>query len=518
MYNKLSVKIIVVACLLTTFAIPCYADEVDTSVDTQQAETTQTEVEVSTKVPSYKVESVSRHTVSKNVQDFISESFPNTEFRFDGTIILPDKTVYLPLFPAKIIEPDKIQIAEIYPTGKSLLDKPNIVILNNDVTLLKVIIDAKGQKTIYNMANPPQVMRTGLLPQELNVPQGLVIPENLKSIIGNLSIRTVDDPTIKVVNNKPVVSALSGSTLKTLSQIPALKNKNFYVSSPYSKNIQVLNLGAKTPEYSLKQTNVPISVKAYNNEFLLVSAYDKNSVDVISISEDDIIKQISLKSQPDQILIDENKKIAYISSPEASSIYVANLETMTLFKQIKITGMCEKMTLSEDGTKLFYYDKRTNDIWAIELDNNYLLKEIGKFPNISKIAYSNNKIYITSRTKNRIAIIDYDTIGLIAEFEICDKPIDMIDFHDRVYVLGANDNSIQIIDSKTDEVTSSIYLNTEGFSTKIEHIGDTNIALITDTRAAIYTVFDLGTNKVLASIPIDIPSSSITVTEKVKKF
>lgn len=36
--------------------------------------------------------------------------------------------------------------------------------------------------------------------------------------------------------------------------------------------------------------------------------------------------------------------------------------------------MCEKLTLSEDGTKMFYVDRNKNDIWAIELDNNYLLK------------------------------------------------------------------------------------------------------------------------------------------------
>ncbi|MBQ3819319.1 YncE family protein, partial [bacterium] len=307
------------------------------------------------------------------------------------------------------------------------------------------------------------------------------------------------------------------STLKTLAQIPALNNKNFYAASPYSKSIQVLNLGAKTPEYSLKLPNVPINIAVFNDEYLLVSVYDKNFVNVISLSDDEVIKQIDLHSQPDQIIIDKDKKTAYISCPLESSIYMVNLETMTLFKQIKITGMCEKMTLSLDGTKLFYYDKSYRDIWAIELDNNYLLKEIGKFPNVSKIFYANNKIYITSRTKDRIAIIDYDTIGLIAEFEICEKPLDMTDFGDNLFVLGAQDNSIQVINTKTDEVTDSIYLNTEGFSTKIEKIDDTNIALITDTKASLYTVFDLKTKQIIKVIPIDIPAKSIAVTNKVKK-
>ena len=385
-------------------------------------------------------------TIPDNVQQFVSKDFPKTEFRFDGVIILPDNTIYLPLFPAKVLNPESLEIKQTFPSGKTLSDKPNVIIFNNDFSLLKVLTDKNGQKTVYSIANPPVELRTGLLPQDMLVPKGLVVPDSLKSIVGNLAIQTVNDPGIRIEQKKPVVSQLSGSTLKTLSEIPALKNKSFYVSSPYSKNIRVLNMGAKTPEYML------------------------------------------------------------------------NLESMTLTKQIKITGMCEKLTLSDDGTKLFYYDKKTRDIWAIELDNNYLLKEIGKFPNVSKIVYTNDKIYITSRTKNRVAIIDYKTINLIAEMEICDKPVDMIAFHDRVYVLGAGDNSVQIIDTATDEITNSIYLNTEGFSTKISLIEDTNIALITDTKASLYTVFDLGANKVVKTIPIDIPANSIVVTEKVKKI
>ena len=455
--------------------------------------------------------------IPDNVRNFVSNDYPKTNFRFDGVIILPDNTLYLPLFPARIVNTDKLEIKATYPANKTLASKPNVVIINNDFVLLKVLTDTHGNKTIYKMANPPVELRSGLLPQDMLVPKGLIIPENLKGIIGNLEIKTVDDPGIRVENVTPKVEKISGSTLKTLSQIPQLKYKNFYVSSPYSKNIQVLNIGAKTPEYSLAQNNIPISMKAYE-DFLLVTSYDKPSIDVISLADDSIIKQIYTKTQPDEILIDKNKRIAYVSSAEDSSIYMVNLETMTLTKQIRISGMCEKLTLSDDGSKLFYYDKKTREIWAIELDNNYLLKEIGKFPNVSKILYTNNEIYLTSRTKNRLAIIDYDTIGLIGETEVCEKPIDMLAFHDRIYVLGAGDNSIQVIDAKTDMITDSIYLNTNGFSTKIYHIEGTNIALITDTKASLYTVFDLGTNKVLKSIPIDIPASSIVATEKVKKI
>lgn len=453
--------------------------------------------------------------IPDNIQTYVNKDFPQTNFRFDGVIILPDNTIYLPLFPAKIINPETLQIKTTYPAGKTLADKPNVVIFNNDFVLLKVLTDTKGNKTVYRFANPPMEIRTGLLPQDMLVPKGLQIPDNMKGIIGNLEIKTATDPGIKV---QVTPKNTNSGGLKTLTTLPQLKNKTFYVASPYSKNIQVFNQATKTPDYALAQKNVPISMKAYDNKFLLVTSYDKPSIDVISLADDQIIKQIYIKTQPDEIVIDKNKKIAYVSSAEDSSIYMVNLETMTLFRQIKITGMCEKLTLSEDGSKLFYYDKKTRDIWAIELDNDYLLKEIGKFPNVSKIAFVNDKIYITSRTKNHLAIIDYKTIGLIAETETSDKPVDMLVFHDKLYILCAIDNVIEILDTTTDAITDKIYLSTYGFSTKIYHIDGTNIALITDTKASTYTIFDLGAKKVIATNPIDIPVSSIVVTDKIKKI
>ena len=213
-----------------------------------------------------------------------------------------------------------------------------------------------------------------------------------------------------------------------------------------------------------------------------------------------------------------NKKIAYVSSSEGSSIYVVNLESMTLSKQIKINGMCEKLTLSDDGSKIFYFDKKTHEIWAIELDNNYLLKDIGKFPNVSKIAFSNNKIYITSRTKNHLAIVDYNTNGLIAEIDICEKPIDMLVFGNSLFILGANDNVVQVISTETDKLTDSIYLNTKGFSTNIDKIENSDLAIVSDSRASIYCVLDLKNKRVVKVSPIEVPIRTIVVTDRVKKL
>ena len=452
--------------------------------------------------------------IPTELQDYINTSFPKTEFRFDGVIILPDSTLYLPLFPAKPINVEKIEIKSTIPANKPLVQKPDAVIFNNNYVLLKVINEKDNKKTVIAPTDVPEEIRNGLLPQDMLVPRGLIIPESLKGIIGNLNVSVAENSGIKV----PVPQVKNTNVQTTVTPLPELKNKTFYIATGYSKNIQVVNSDSKTPAYALSQNHVPNCMKGYKNQFLLVTEFGSTSLNVISLADEDVIKEILFTTKPDEILIDEDKQIAYVSSPEDSSIYIVNLETMTLSKQIKINGMCERLTLSDDGTKIFYVDKKTNEIWAIELDNNYLLKDIGKFPNVSKIAFNNNKLYITSRTKNHLAIIDYETNGLIAEVEITAKPIDMLSFGNNLFILGAESNVIQVVDTKTDEITDSIYLNTNGFSTNINQVEGTNLAIISDSRASIYCVLDMTKKEIIKISPIEVPIRAIVVTDKVTKI
>lgn len=449
----------------------------------------------------------------EELKSFVEKEFPKTNFRFDGVVILPDTTVYLPLYPSKPVDVEQLNIKRTFPENGKMAQKPDIIIFNNDIVLMKVINKSDGSRTIFVPATIPAEITTGLLPQDMLVPRGLVIPENLKGIIGNLNIKLAENKGLKIA-----VPTIKNGASDFVSPIQQLKNKTFYIATGYSKDIQVINSENKSPVYALSQNYVPNDMKAIGNEFLLVTSYSSPTINIISLQDEDVIKQIHLATIPDEILLDKVNNIAYISSSEGESLYVVNLENMTLKKQIKINGMCEKFTLSDDGTKIFYFDKKTHEIWAIELDNNYLLKNIGRFPNVSKITFTNNKIYIASRTKNRLAIVDYQTNGLIAEVEICEKPVDMIAYDKNLFVLGANENIVQVINTETDKLTDSIYLNTNGFSTNMDVIENTNLAIISDTRASMYCILDLSSKRIVKVSPIDVPIRTIVITEKVKKL
>lgn len=452
------------------------------------------------------------------VQDYINKTVPGTDIRFDGVVILPDNTIYLPLFPSLFSDITKLKVKESFPANKELNQKPDIIIFNNDFVLMKVLTDNEGHRTVLHQTVPPLQVRTGLLPQDMLVPGGLVLPENIKGIIGNLKIDVKNEDVIKLNVRESFEEFLSESEpAQVQGLIPQLKNKVLFVTTNYSKNIQVLDPAQSSPKYSLAQKSIPIDIKAVNNgKFLLVTSYERPFLDVVSTADSRFIKQINLSTFPEEILIDESSNRAYVTSPTASTIFVIDLKTMSLVQKIKVNGYCEKLLLSED--KMFYVDKLKNEIWAIELKNNYELKDIGRFPNVSALAFAKNRLYISSRTKSRIAVIDYSTLGLANEFTTVNKPVSMLLQGNNLYVLGSQNNRVQRINVDNGKVIDTIELGTEGFSTGFNKIQGTDLAVITDIKKNKYTIFDLAKGKVLKTYAVNVPINDIIITDKVKEF
>lgn len=467
------------------------------------------------------VTSVFAAKLPSDVQVYLKKNISGIDIRFDGVIILPDGTLYLPLYPASFKKPDKLEIAETYPSGVGINAKPDVVIFNNDFVLLKVLTNANGKKTVKRFDKPPILVKTGVLPQDMLVPNGLIIPENLKGIIGNLDIQLSPEQDIKVAaetfTSARVNEANKNRKYTNSSTVAQLKDKNLYMVTAYSKNISVVNGESLKADYALSQVATPIDAKlTKDGKFLLVTAYDSTLVNVISIADDRIIKQLDLTTQGGEIVMDYANNKAFIASPNASTIYVLDTSNMTLVQRIKINGMCEKLTLN--GDYLLYVDKLSDNVWSMEIANNYTLKNLGNFPNVSKVIFNNGIVYLSSRTKNRIAVLDYNTKQLLTEFETVEKPIDMLIHNNSLYILGAKDNKIQVVSLEDCEPVGMINIGGDGFSTKFCLIPESNLVIVSDTKLSKYSIIDLNTNKVVKTNGTELPVNNIIVGKKIKKI
>ena len=461
--------------------------------------------------------------IPADVQGYLKKNIEGVDIRFDGVIMTPDGVIYLPLFPASFKKPELIEISETYPAGTTLDKRPEVVIFNNDFVLLKIITNENGKKTVKRFDKPPVQVKTGILPQDMLVPTGLVIPENIKSIIGNLDIQLTPDEEIKVIPDTSLSARVFDFQKETVnrytneSTIEQIKDKNLFMVTSYSKNISVVNGESFKPDYALSQIATPIdAVITKDNKFIIVTAYDSTVLNVISIADDRVIKQLDLKSQGGDIALDSANNKAYVATPKDSAIYVLDLSNMTLTQRIKVNGRCEKLELA--GNYLMYVDKMSDSVWSIELLNNYTLRNLGKFPNVSKIIYNNGLVYLSSRTKNRIAVLNYETKQLLTEFNTVEKPVDMMVYNGLLYVLGAKDNNIQVLNLKDNEPVGMINIEGDGFSSKLCPVPDSQLVLVADTKIGRYTIVDLESNTVVKTNGAELPICNILIGKKIPKI
>ena len=152
------------------------------------------------------------------------------------------------------------------------------------------------------------------------------------------------------------------------------------------------------------------------------------------------------------------------------------------------------------------------------MDNDYLLKDIGKFPNVSALEYANGKLFISSRTKSRIAVIDYETLKPLTEFTTVNKPISMLLNKDILYVLGAQSNEIQKINTTNNSIAGTITLGTNGFSSGLKRVDNTNMAVVCDLKNNYYTLIDLESGTLLKTYAVNIPIKDVIIADKVQLF
>lgn len=501
------------------------------------------------------------------VKNYVMLHSPDATIRFDGLITLPDGTFYLPLLPAYTAKDVDFGVKFTYPQNKAFEKKPEIVVFTNNFCLLKLIKTKDKTLTVTSLKDLPIEVRTGILPQDLLVPKGLVLPDSLVGILGDLNIPLTSN--LKITSKQQIPQDFSKKeelpqTPKKVQIIPELKDKQFFITNFNSNLIYILPSEFQDVQYTLKLDSIPRVIKEVYGNYLLVATNGKTYIDVVDIKNEEIAKQIDIGAVIDEMVVTQNEKTAYLISHSNSYIYVIDLPTMNFTKQIQIKGLPEKLNISADETKLIYQDSANGDIYSVELKNNYVNIYQCTVPNISKLAILGDKVYVLSRTRNALRIFPYqefvvektaqdksvmgsrksfymksaliakgsaiknmhkeekaalEALNYVEEGETVEtsvKPVDMLAYKNKLYILSAINNSIDVFNPQTNLVETTIPLRVAGFSSKFNQLKNSNLVIVTNVAEKKYVVFDLAKLSVLQINPIDVQMSTLTVIDKSK--
>lgn len=358
---------------------------------------------------------------------YLFNNVAGTSIRFDGLINLPNGTMYVPVIPAQPKDVEKLEIVYTYPEKQPFKSEPEVITFNNNYSLLKVIPDGK-KRTLTKYDNLPDVVKTGVLPQDMLVPTGFYVSENLRGILGNLEIPVA----ITNIEKKPIAASVQKTAANSDSTVVARKNgkkivkthkkalktimpkelanKMYLVTNFDSQYLKVFNPGRPEPIYGLKLKGVLKDVKVTpDNKYLITAVFGKNQVDIADIGNEQIAKSIELNMQPSEIAVDKDANKTYIMSTEGKSIFAINLQDMNISEKVTLEAVPYRMALSPDGTMLAYADKNTDNIYVLKLDDEYKNVLVTNCKNVSKIIIDDmSRMYILSRTQNKLLVNDFN--------------------------------------------------------------------------------------------------------------
>ena len=87
---------------------------------------------------------------------------------------------------------------------------------------------------------------------------------------------------------------------------------------------------------------------------------------------------------------------------------------------------------------------------------------------------------------------------------------------DDLYILGAQENIVEVLNTKEDIITDKLFLNTNAFATNITPIENSNLIMVTNAMSGLYSVIDTELKEVIKTSPIDVPVRTIVITNKVR--
>jgi len=479
---------------------------------------------------SFCANSASATQLPQPIVNFIKAKYPKAGIRFDGLIELPDHTIYLPVTPltyGSVENPAKV--IKTIPAKTDFTKKPDMILFANNIALLKIIKE-NNQLTVNYSPEIPLSVKLGLLPQDLVVPRGLILPTELKVILGDLRIplkpkKDEDDlvffgtPSKTSKTPEQKVSIISGTVekkaLKVLPELDFMGNKVLYAANFKENRINVIDSHTGRITENMKLPAIPSNmVLTPDCRYILLPSMALSKIFVIDTFSSIFVKDLDVVKYPSSILFPANSKKVYVANKMSSSISEVDLDNMLVKKEIKVIGSPDNLVYDEENHNIIYNDSDSENIYALNPDSG-LCKKVVQVSNISKLANSGNYLYILNRSAGELVVFDLKSNQEFKRIKVGQKPVDLqiLDKKGEIYVLSAGSDELDIIEMHGYTLKKTVPLNSGGFASKITVVESENKMLITSQDSYQMALYDIDGGKILGYIPVSKNISFLQVSK-----
>lgn len=458
-----------------------------------------------------------------DVWNYIKASLPDAKQRFDSVITLKNDIMYIPLYPPSDTTVSSIKTEYTYPSGKTLASLPEVVLLNNGYSLLKVFKDKDGNYTLTTQDELPIKVRLGLMPQDMLTPVGLKMPESLKLTLGDLLIPSKDETSLSLnEEEKAKVRSPFNPVVKRneFVAVNELNNEKIFINPKNSKFLEVYSSSARLPLYELKLASMPSKIiSSSSNGAALVLYWSEKKADIVDLKNENIITTIPFDDKVTDAAYNEKENLVYVTSEKEQKIYVISLDSMELKTVIKLEQKPSKIAYGAVDRSLTFYDSFQSKLFNVtKSGDDYIVQPLGTVQNVSKIISDAANVYALSRTSNQIYVYDKVQAKLIKTIDTDAKPLDAVLHNTRIYIICSKAGKINVYDTVLEKIISREDIDDDGFYSKITLLPNKKYILVSASNTGNYLLYDLDKMEILKKQESHVDVANIVILEKEQRL
>lgn len=256
---------------------------------------------------------------------------------------------------------------------------------------------------------------------------------------------------------------------------------------------------------------------------------DVSVIDTIANAEIDTVPVPGDATYTRAVAVSSNGEQVYVAGflfvPDAAFVFtVIDTSIGTVRTEVLKAGLEEccvdALTLSADGKRAYLtLNHATGTDALLVLDIATLVGTpipIGKGPHHLAISPDGGRIYVVNRDSDNVSVIDTATNQVIDTIAVGDRPegIAITPDGSRAYVavfVDAFSGRLEVIDTTTNTVTGSIFLNGRNGPKEIAITPDGTRAYVTFEADRVVSVIALATNRIVQTIEIGTPTVGIAI-------
>jgi len=286
--------------------------------------------------------------------------------------------------------------------------------------------------------------------------------------------------------------------------IAQTKANYVYVANYSSNTVSVINITNNQVVKTIAVGTNPFAVAVDQaGKFAYVTNYDSSSVSVISTSTNAVLATIAVGSKPDGIVLAQSGKTAYVANQASNSVSIINTGTRKVTATVTVQSVPEGLAILSNGTFVYAANFGSNSVSVISTLTNSVVANIsvGTGPIAIATSPDGSTAFVTNYNSSTVSVIRTADNSVVNTINVSSGPYGDSVSPDGHWLYVASSNVVSVVDTSTQTVTATIATG-GGEHTFPAFTQDSAFAYVSNPGSTTVTVINTATQTVSYTIAV----------------